>query len=108
MLRRAEREVGRLPPTAISRAPDGRATVWLRPPDDRPIPASGGLHPDLYLRGAGDWIIVPPALTITGERVEWIVPPNETGFATVPGPWGYVLTDPEAACRTFAERQEVS
>jgi Bifunctional DNA primase/polymerase, N-terminal/Primase C terminal 1 (PriCT-1) len=69
-----------LPRTATSRTGRGRHLIYRT---STPIRPKVGVREHVDLRGPGSYIVVPPALHISGVRYEWVVP-IEDGIADAP------------------------
>lgn len=90
----AQRRLGRLPATPISRDAADPATfvIWLEIAPNRPAPLSGVIGQGVTVQGRDAWTLIPGGHDISGRRAAWVTSPAETPIARLPGAWAYALS----------------
>lgn len=84
-IRRLQEENGSLPDTVASRTGGGGYHLLFEMPEDRDVRNSAKQVADgVDVRGTGGYIVIPPSPHPSGNRYEWVRPPEEYPVAEAP------------------------
>jgi hypothetical protein len=74
---------GALPDTVTAQTGGGGMHLFFSYDADRPVPCSTGVLPGIDVRGTGGYVVMPPALHISGRRYTFLIGygPHEIGLA---------------------------
>ncbi len=77
------RSIGRLGKTVVSRTGGGGVHLFYKHPGP-PVPNRTGVMPGVDVRGDGGYVLLPPSRHASGQRYEWVCPPESTPLAPLP------------------------
>lgn len=82
-----------LPQTVTSQTGRGGWHLFCKYPGVA-VKTCAGILPHVDIRGDGGYVVMPPSLHENGNRYQWVIPPENAGFADLPQ---WVLEDEKPA-----------